>query len=76
LAAVLAIDVGCIEQLIPVPMALSITFRDCSRSVNTPKLLQPSPTRETESPELPRLRFALIHLDAAATACHDPSFIV
>src|SRR5579864_3869846 len=36
-----------------------MTFRDVSRSVRWPKLLQPSPTAETRRPEPPRLRICM-----------------
>src|SRR5690348_2359778 len=41
----------------PRSSALCMTLRDASRSIRSPpKLLQPSPTRETLRPDLPRLR--------------------
>src|SRR6516164_8130927 len=43
----------------PRSSALWITFREVSRSVRWPKLLQPSPTAETRKPEPPRLRICM-----------------
>src|SRR5215469_477213 len=47
------------NSVIPTSMALSITLRVASKSMNCPKLLQPSPITETSSPEFPRLRFSI-----------------
>src|SRR5215831_10345597 len=43
----------------PRSIALWITFREVSRSVRWPKLLQPRPTAETRKPEPPRLRICM-----------------
>src|SRR5687768_6811611 len=47
------------NRVIPRSIARSTTARDASRSMRPPKLLQPRPTTETRSPDLPRLRSSI-----------------
>src|ERR1700746_700433 len=47
------------NSVMPRSSALWMTFREVSRSVRWPKLLQPSPTAETRKPERPRLRICM-----------------
>src|SRR3954447_15571108 len=47
------------NSVMPRSIALWITFREDSRSVRWPKLLQPRPTAETRRPEPPRLRICM-----------------
>src|SRR4051812_46440282 len=47
------------NSVMPRSIALWITFREVSRSVRWPKLLQPRPTAETRRPEPPRLRICM-----------------
>src|SRR5207253_5619564 len=48
------------NSVTPTSIARWITFREASRSVRWPKLLQPRPTAETRRPEPPRLRICMI----------------
>src|SRR5208282_5254134 len=48
------------NRLMPSSSALCTTARVCSASHRMPKLLHPSPTAETLSPELPSLRYSTI----------------
>src|SRR5438270_4300017 len=47
------------NKVMPRSIALWITFREDSRSMRWPKLLQPRPTAETRRPEPPRLRICM-----------------
>src|SRR5271169_6822332 len=54
----------------PRSSALCTTRRVASRSIRPPKLLQPSPTADTRSPDLPRLRCSTKQFPLALSPGH------
>src|SRR4051812_46037742 len=57
------------KNVMPASSAASTTSRDRAASMRRPKLLQPSPTRETAGPDVPRLRVSTSRVLPAAR-CH------
>src|ERR1700744_1400278 len=59
------------NSVMPRSIAFWITFREVSRSVRWPKLLQPRPTAETRRPEPPRLRICMEYpVGRDGNGCH------